>query len=198
MQENCKQDFFISTLPHLKEIQNLAFRIAQVEESTILIEGASGTGKEMLARFIHEKSSQAGAPFVEINCASLPEHLLESELFGYEPGAFTDAKKLKKEQLIRLKDLINIQIESIDLNKKSIIASYHSKELDREYSIIQWVPETENIDISILKPDGTISKGKGEISLSEIPMNETIQFERYGFVNAIEIKNNCLYCYFTH
>ncbi|MBD3290637.1 response regulator [candidate division KSB1 bacterium] len=95
LMESQEQDFFVSELPKIQEIQNLALKIAQVEESTILIEGASGTGKEMLARFIHQKSPQANAPFVEINCASLPENLLESELFGYEPGAFTDAKKRK-------------------------------------------------------------------------------------------------------
>jgi hypothetical protein len=52
--------------------------------------------------------------------------------------------------------------------------------------------------VSILKPDGTISLGNGEINLLEIPMNQTIQFERFGFVNPIEIKDNCLFCYFTH
>ncbi len=95
LMESQEQDFFVSALPKIQDIQNLALKIAQVEESTILIEGPSGTGKEMLARFIHQKSPHANAPFVEINCASLPENLLESELFGYEPGAFTDAKKRK-------------------------------------------------------------------------------------------------------
>ncbi len=87
--------FFISSMPEMERIQKLALKIAQVEESNILIEGPSGTGKEMLARFIHQNSPHTDAPFVEINCASLPENLLESELFGYEPGAFTDAKKRK-------------------------------------------------------------------------------------------------------
>jgi DNA-binding NtrC family response regulator len=95
LQESYQNEFFISTLPEMEKIQNLALKVAQVEESTILIEGASGTGKEMLARFTHQHSPQADSPFVEINCASLPENLLESELFGYEPGAFTDAKKRK-------------------------------------------------------------------------------------------------------
>ncbi|TFH01759.1 MAG: sigma-54-dependent Fis family transcriptional regulator [Calditrichales bacterium] len=88
-------DFFVSELPILKEIQQTALRIAEVPVSNILIEGDTGTGKEMLARFIHANSAQADAPFVEINCASLPETLLESELFGFEAGAFTDAKKRK-------------------------------------------------------------------------------------------------------
>ncbi|MDZ7401841.1 MAG: sigma-54 dependent transcriptional regulator [candidate division KSB1 bacterium] len=95
LQASYQDEFFISTLPEMQQLQNLAIKVAQVEESTILIEGPSGTGKEMLARFIHHHSPQADAPFVEINCASLPENLLESELFGYEPGAFTDAKKRK-------------------------------------------------------------------------------------------------------
>jgi len=112
--------------------------------------------------------------------------------------ALSDAKDFKKDQIVRLKDLINIQIKSIDLNNKKIFAVYHSKELDREFSIIQWVPKDENINVSILKPDGMISKGKGEINLSKIPMDQTIQFERYGFVNPIELKNEYLYCYFTH
>jgi DNA-binding NtrC family response regulator len=93
--ERDQENFFASTLPEITKIQNMALKIAQVDESTILIEGASGSGKEMLARFIHQKSPQANSPFIEINCASLPEHLLESELFGYEPGAFTDAKRRK-------------------------------------------------------------------------------------------------------
>jgi len=95
LNQSYQNEFFISTLPEVEKIQNLALKVAQVEESTILIEGASGTGKEMLARFIHQHSPQADSAFVEINCASLPENLLESELFGYEPGAFTDAKKRK-------------------------------------------------------------------------------------------------------
>ena len=110
----------------------------------------------------------------------------------------SDAKNFKKDQVVRLKDLMNVMINSVDLKNENILSSYHSKKLDRGFSIIQWVPNDDNIGVSILKPDGTISEGKGEINLSKIPMNETIQFERYGFVNPIEIKKKCLYCYFTH
>lgn len=112
LQESYQGEFFISTLPQMEKNQNLALKVAQVEESTILIEGASGTGKEMLARFIHQHSPQADAPFVEINCASLPENLLESELFGYEPGAFTDAKK-RKIGLIELADKGTLFLDEI-------------------------------------------------------------------------------------
>ncbi|MEP6600978.1 MAG: sigma-54 dependent transcriptional regulator [Nitrospirota bacterium] len=80
--------------PELQKIKALARDIAATE-STVLISGESGTGKELLARAIHYASGRRGGPLVAINCAAIPENLLESELFGYEKGAFTDAKKAK-------------------------------------------------------------------------------------------------------
>jgi glutamyl-tRNA synthetase len=112
--------------------------------------------------------------------------------------ASSDAKRLKINEIVRLKDLINIQIINKDLNKKKIKATYHSLELNRDFSIIQWVPDKKKVNVSILKPDGTISKGFGEINLLKIPMRKTIQFERYGFVNPIKLDKNELFCYFTH
>ena len=109
-----------------------------------------------------------------------------------------DVNKFKINQNIRLKDLINIKIKFKDLTKKKIEAIFYSKELNRDFPIIQWVPEKENIKVSILKPDGSISYGNGELSLLQIPMNQTVQFERLGFVNPIELKDNKLFCYFTH
>ncbi|CAA7601050.1 RNA polymerase sigma factor 54 interaction domain protein [Acididesulfobacillus acetoxydans] len=75
----------------LKQLKEKAHKVA-VGESTVLIEGESGTGKELFAQAIHTASSRAGRAFVAINCCAIPDNLLESELFGYEEGAFTGAK----------------------------------------------------------------------------------------------------------
>jgi two-component system response regulator AtoC len=79
----------------MKEIYEVVKRVAVSDTTTVLIQGESGTGKEMIATMIHKYSPRKDKPFLEINCASLPEELLESELFGHEKGAFTDAKSQK-------------------------------------------------------------------------------------------------------
>ena len=79
----------------LQRVINLANKSA-VSDSNILIEGETGTGKELMAEYIHKHSSRNEMPFVVINCASLPDQLIESELFGHEKGAFTDAKNTKQ------------------------------------------------------------------------------------------------------
>jgi DNA-binding NtrC family response regulator len=81
--------------PAMEELRRQLKRIAASKANTSLVLGESGTGKELAARAIHEWSDRRTQPFVEINCASIPETLLESELFGYEKGAFTDARERK-------------------------------------------------------------------------------------------------------
>lgn len=81
--------------PQMREIYDVVKTVATSGTTTVLIQGESGTGKEMIANMIHRYSPRHDKPFLEINCASLPEELLESELFGHEKGAFTDAKSQK-------------------------------------------------------------------------------------------------------
>jgi len=85
----------VAASPLMKQVLKFARRIAQSEVSTILLEGESGTGKDVLAQFLHFHGRRHEGPFVALNCAAIPETLLESELFGYEKGAFTDARAAK-------------------------------------------------------------------------------------------------------
>jgi len=86
----------------MKQVLKTALKLATMEVSNILIQGDSGTGKGLLAKFIHQQSQRAGKPFIQINCAALPENLLEAELFGYEKGAFTGAHQKGKAGLFEL------------------------------------------------------------------------------------------------
>jgi len=89
----------VTQSPVMREVLEMARRASETEHTTILIQGESGTGKEVLAKAIHYNSPRAQAPMISLNCAALPDTLLESELFGFEPGAFTDARR-RKEGLI--------------------------------------------------------------------------------------------------
>ncbi|HSR70141.1 MAG TPA: sigma-54 dependent transcriptional regulator [Acidobacteriota bacterium] len=80
--------------PKMKQLLNMAAQAAE-SDATVLVEAESGTGKELLARYIHRRSRRHRGPFVAVNCAALPDELLESELFGHEKGAFTGALKRK-------------------------------------------------------------------------------------------------------
>ncbi|WP_235986185.1 sigma-54 interaction domain-containing protein [Clostridium vitabionis] len=83
---------FVTINPEMKTLLGLAVKVAQTE-STVLIRGESGTGKEIMAKVIHQNSPRKNGPFIKVNCAAIPDTLLESELFGYAGGAFTGAKR---------------------------------------------------------------------------------------------------------
>ena len=80
----------------MKDVMAFVRRIASSEAVTILLEGENGTGKDLIAKMLHNESTRRAEPFIAINCAAIPDTLLESELFGYEKGAFTDAKGQKR------------------------------------------------------------------------------------------------------
>jgi DNA-binding NtrC family response regulator len=80
----------------MQEVYDIAEQVAKSDTTSVLIEGESGTGKQLVATIIHEQSPRHDKPFLEINCAAIPKELLESELFGHEKGAFTDARAQKQ------------------------------------------------------------------------------------------------------
>jgi two-component system, NtrC family, response regulator AtoC len=89
-------DRIVGTSRGIREVITLARKVARSESTTVLIQGESGTGKDLLAKAIHYESARTEEPFMEIACTAMPETLMESELFGHERGAFTDAKSQKK------------------------------------------------------------------------------------------------------
>jgi two-component system, NtrC family, response regulator AtoC len=89
-------DSVVSVSPKMTELMNFVRKVAASAATTILIQGESGTGKDLIAKAIHYESTRHEKPFVAINCSAIPETLMEAELFGHEKGAFTDAKQMKK------------------------------------------------------------------------------------------------------
>ena len=90
------QNFVRGVSPAIRAVYDIVEKVAQSDTTSVLITGESGTGKQIVAGLIHEQSPRAGKPFLEINCAAIPRELLESELFGHERGAFTDARTQKQ------------------------------------------------------------------------------------------------------
>lgn len=89
-------NYHIGVSRQIRDVYALAMRVAHAEQVAVLIEGESGTGKELLAASMHRAGRRAKAPFLAIHCAAMPEQLFAEEFFGYEPGAFADARRRKK------------------------------------------------------------------------------------------------------
>jgi DNA-binding NtrC family response regulator len=89
-------DHIVASSPEMKRVLEIARKVAQSDASTVLIQGDSGTGKEIIAHAIHDWSRRENMPFITVNCAGFAENMLENELCGHEKGAFTDAKEVKK------------------------------------------------------------------------------------------------------
>lgn len=116
------------------ELKRLVRKIARTDAS-VLITGESGTGKEMFARSIHHLSEQKNGPFISVNCAAIPEHLFESELFGYEEGAFTGAKKGGKQGKFELAQNGTLFLDEIGemplLMQTKLLRVLQEKEIER-------------------------------------------------------------------
>jgi PAS domain S-box-containing protein len=116
---------------HMREVLELALRLARVD-STVLIQGESGVGKELFAELIHSHSRRGAKPLVKISCAAIPETLLESELFGYAPGAFTGALKSGKAGLFEVAEGGTIFLDEIGEMPLSLQAKMLRVLQDRE------------------------------------------------------------------
>jgi len=103
---------FVTESPRMRQVLAFVRKVASSEASSILIEGESGTGKDLIAKTIHYQSMRQAQPFIAINCSAIPETLLESELFGYEKGSFTDAKNQKR-GLVELADKGTLLLDEI-------------------------------------------------------------------------------------
>lgn len=133
--------------PAIMRVLQLARQVAG-SKATVLITGESGTGKEMFARYLHAMSKRAGGAFVAVNCAALPEHLLESELFGHEKGAFTGAiaRKLGKFELADNGTLLLDEISEMDLALQAkLLRVLQEGEIDRVGGA-----ETVRVDVRVL------------------------------------------------
>lgn len=131
----------------IKKTLALAKQVAR-SKATILISGESGTGKEMFARYLHNTSDRSAGPFIAVNCAALPEHLLESELFGHEKGAFTGAiaRKLGKFELANHGTILLDEISEMDLGLQAkLLRVLQEGELDRVGG-----SETVPVDVRVL------------------------------------------------
>ena len=123
----------ITCSPKMEAVLKMAGRIAR-SNATVLIQGETGTGKEMVARYIHMQSSGRSRPFVAVNCAALPESLLESELFGHEKGAFTGAqeRKLGKFEIAQGGTLLLDEISEMGLVAQAkLLRVLQEREVDR-------------------------------------------------------------------
>lgn len=94
--DNYHFNFIVGHSERMREVFDMVAKVARSDTASVLLMGESGTGKEVVAHAIHEQSNRASGPFHPLNCAAIPHHLLESELFGHEQYAFTDAKKQKR------------------------------------------------------------------------------------------------------
>ncbi|GAB4260451.1 MAG: sigma-54 dependent transcriptional regulator [Deferrisomatales bacterium] len=141
-------DRIIGNGPRMKEVLSIARRIAQSSSTTVLLQGESGTGKDLVAQAIHYESARRDRPFMPINCTALPEELLESELMGHEKGAFTDAKRTKK-GLFELADGGTIFLDEIGDMKPGLQAKLLRFLEDRTFKRVGGKDDIE-VDVRII------------------------------------------------
>ena len=133
----------------IREVQTRIDQVAHAPDTTVLITGQSGTGKELVARCVHERSARRHGPFVAVNCAALTEALLEAELFGYEPGAFTGASREGKDGLFAIASggtLFLDEIGEMELNLQAKLLRVLQERVFRRVGGVHDVP----VDVRII------------------------------------------------
>lgn len=168
----------ISVDPHIIELKNLVKRISQTK-STILINGESGTGKELFAHSIHQLSPRNHSPFVRLNCAAIPESLIETELFGYAEGSFTGAKRggsIGKFELANGGTLLLDEINSMPLSMQSkLLRAIQEKEIQKVGSL-----EPIEVDVRLIVTTNQ--------DLLDLVKAGTFREDLYYRINVVEIK----------
>lgn len=168
----------IGSSESLRKVIDLSRKVA-ASKSNVLLLGESGTGKELFAHAIHNASSRVDYPLIKINCAAIPPDLLESELFGYEPGAFTGAKKGGKPGKFELADKSTIfldEIAEMPFNMQAkLLRVIQEKEVERIGGI-----STKKIDVRIIAATNQ--------NLEEMVKNKKFREDLYYRLNVISIK----------
>ncbi len=167
----------ITKNPDMKKKIEMAFHVARVD-STVLILGESGVGKELFAQLIHRSSHRSKKPFIKINCGAIPANLLESEFFGYEPGAFTGALKEGKKGLFELADGGSLFLDEVgelplELQVK-VLRAIQDKEIVRVGG-----KSTINLDVRIIAATNR--------DLEEMVNNKTFRDDLYYRLNVVPI-----------
>ena len=152
----------VAVSEEMRRVIQMVEKIAQSDASTVLIQGESGTGKELIAHAIHDWSKRENMPFITVNCAGFPEHILENELCGHEKGAFTDAKEVKK-GLLEVSDGGTLFLDEIgDMNQNlqaKILRLVEQKNFRRmggvkDIQVDVRIITATNKDLSVLKDEG--------------------------------------------
>jgi DNA-binding NtrC family response regulator len=163
--------------PRLLAILDMLTNVAK-SKSSVLIQGESGTGKELIARHIHQNSNRRSNPFVAVNCAAIPHNLLESEMFGYEKGAFTGAaqKKLGKFELANTGTLLLDEVSEMDIQLQAkLLRVIQESEVDRLGGNAP-IP----VDVRIIATTNT--------NLPEAIEKKTFRSDLYYRLNVIPVK----------
>ena len=161
----------------MRELLQFVQRVAVSKASAFLIEGENGTGKDLVARLLHEQSQRHAGPFLAINCSAIPETLLESELFGYEKGAFTDARGQKR-GLFELADQGTLFLDEIGTIAQSLQAKLLRVLENQAFRRLGGLHEIE-VDIRIIAATN--------VSLHRAVMRRTFRQDLYYRLNIIRI-----------